>query len=296
MKPTLTILAALLLLPVATLHAADFKAGDMVRSEFPELPDTLYSMASGESSMPKMTIRFPSNYSKDRKFPLFIWLWGGHGGDGSGPGAGPIITEEKDFIFVGMPLFKKEVVKTEPFKGLAINPKRDAEVIVKAYGTMMRKLYAAIPNIDTARNTIGGSSNGAHTIATIFESGDAYLMERLHNLVFAEGGFWLRRVENLKGKRLLLMHGDQGGEVRAAIIRDADALMQRARDQQINATKIVMENVGHDLPKSFMPRIKEWLYSTEAMPDSKSAGSLDPNRSAAPQSSTADKEAALKKK
>lgn len=296
MKPSLTLLATLLLAPMAVLHAADFKAGDLVRSGFPELPDTLYSMASGQKTVPEMTIRFPSNYSKDREFPLFIWLWGGHGGDGSGAGAGPIIAEEKDFIFVGMPLFKKEVIKTEPFNGLAINPKRDAEVIIKAYGTMMRKLYAAIPNIDTSRNTIGGSSNGAHTIATIFESGDANLMERLHNLVFAEGGFWLRRVENLKGRRLLLMQGNQGGEIRAAIIRDADALMQRAREQQIDATKVVMENFGHDLPPGFMPKIKDWLYSPEAQSTSKSAEAPGAGRPPTPQSAATNTEPAAKKK
>jgi len=244
--------------------AAEFRAGDVVRSEFPDLPDTLYTMASGEKTVPTMTIRFPANYSADRKFPLFIWLWGGHGGDGSGCGAGPTITEDRDFIFVGMPLFKESIVKTEPFKGMAINPKRDADVIRTAYGAMVRKLYAAIPNIDTAGNTIGGTSNGAHTIATVFETGDAYLMERLHNVIFAEGGFWLKRVENLKGKRLLVMHGDQGGDVRAEIIREADALMQRAEQQKIDATRIVMENTGHDLPKSFMPRIKDWLYAPPA--------------------------------
>jgi len=261
MKRNLALLTALLLVPLALVRAADFKAGDVVRSEFPDLPDTLYAMASGTKTVPKMTIRFPANYTKDRKFPLFIGLWGGHGGDGSGAGVGSIIAEDKDFIFVGMPLFKESIIKTEPFNGLAINPKRDADVICKAYGAMMRKLYAAIPNIDTSRNTIGGTSNGAHTIATIFQTGDAYLMERLQNIIFAEGGFWLQRVENLKGKRLLVMHGDQGGEIRAAIIKDAEALMQRASEQHIDATRIVMENTGHDLPKSLMPRIKDWLYS-----------------------------------
>jgi len=272
MKNTLRtcLLAGLLLLGwTSPMCGAELKAGGFLRFEFPELPDTLYTMHTGKKTVPMMSVRLPVNYSKDGKFPLFIWLFGGTGGDGSGCGAGRTITEDKDYIFVGMPLFKKTIVRDEPYNGLAIQPKRDADVICAAMGTMLRKLYETIPNIDTSQNAIGGTSNGAHSIAAIFYKGDAYLMERLHNLILAEGGFWLNKVENLKGKRLLIMYGDQGGDPRAAIIKDATGLIQKAQQQKIDVTGFVMENTGHDLPKKFMPNIKDWLFKgREGMSDS----------------------------
>jgi len=253
---TVAVVAAAWAIPTA---AAELSAGAVVRAEFPELPDTLCTMAGGQRGVPQMTIRLPRNYDKSRPFPAFVWLWGGHGGDGSGPGAGPDIAGDRDYVFVGMPLFKAAVDPAKPFKGLAIDPTADAAVIARAFGAMLRRLDATIPNVDRSRGVIGGVSNGAHTVATILELDDASLADRFEHVVFVEGGFWLRRADRLAGRRLLLVHGDQGGPERALINRDAARLLEKARANQADATTLVMEGVGHDFPRRFMPSIKEWL-------------------------------------
>lgn len=50
-----------------------------------------------------------------------VFLYGGHGGPGAGPGRGQQIMENKDCIFVNLPLFKKKIDPPGPFKDLLIN-------------------------------------------------------------------------------------------------------------------------------------------------------------------------------
>jgi hypothetical protein len=51
---------------------------------------------------------------------LFVFLYGGHGGPGAGPGRGQQIMENKDCIFVNLPLFKMKIDPDGPFKGKGI--------------------------------------------------------------------------------------------------------------------------------------------------------------------------------
>lgn len=95
MKPTITILTVLLFATLAVLHADDglkpaqeLKPGTRMILKFPELPQTLYAMQSGNKAMTQAYIALPENYSLERKFPLFVFLYGGHGGPGAGPGRG----------------------------------------------------------------------------------------------------------------------------------------------------------------------------------------------------------------
>ncbi len=53
-----------------------------LRFEFPDLPDTLMTKASGEKQPARLTAQLPENYSREGKFPLFIFLTGGGGGRG----------------------------------------------------------------------------------------------------------------------------------------------------------------------------------------------------------------------
>ena len=46
------------------------------RLEFPDLPDTLETVASGERQPARLTATLPTNYSSDGKFPVFIFLDG----------------------------------------------------------------------------------------------------------------------------------------------------------------------------------------------------------------------------
>src|SRR5437016_5670354 len=58
--------------------------GQVIRFTFPELPRTLRAMNTpGASGPTSISVRLPDNYSKDRAFPLFVFLHGGQGSIGS---------------------------------------------------------------------------------------------------------------------------------------------------------------------------------------------------------------------
>lgn len=273
MKPTLTLLTALLFAPLVAMHAADLKPapdlkpGTRMILKFPELPQTLYAMQSGQEAVTQAYLALPEDYSPERKFPLFVFLYGGHGGPGAGPGRGHQIMEKKDCIFVNLPLFKKKFDPAGPFKGLLITTEQDGETICQAYTAMLKKIYANIPNIDTAHNIVGGMSNGANSIVAMFEKGDAYLMGRFRHLILVEGGFYsIKTYARYQGKGILYLYGDYVGQddwLGKKMREDLPKIVKKLDDaitaKQLNATGLVMKDTGHDMPAKFNADVKAWL-------------------------------------
>ena len=273
MRTALNIITSLLLVPLALLHAADapvpsdLKLGTRMILKFPELQQALYAMQSGQEAMTQAYLALPDNYSPERKFPLFVFLYGGHGGPGAGPGRGQQIMENKDCIFVNLPLFKAKIDPTGPFKGLLITTEQDGETICWAYTAMLNKVYATIPNIDTAHNIIGGMSNGGHSIVAMFEQGDAYLMSTFQNLVLIEGGWYsIKTFDRYKGKGILYLHGDYAGQndwlgkkMREDLPKAVKKLEDATAAHQLNATGLVMKDTGHDMPTKFDADVKAWV-------------------------------------
>jgi predicted peptidase len=251
----------------APAPASDLKPGTRMILKFPELPQTLYAMQSGQEAVTQAYLALPENYSTERKFPLFVFLYGGHGGPGAGPGRGQQIMENKDCIFVNLPLFKKKFDPTGPFKGLLVTTEQDGETICRTYTAMLRKVYATIPNIDTAHNVIGGMSNGAHSIVAMFEQGDAYLMSTFQNLVLIEGGWYsIKTFDRYKGKGILYLHGDYAGQndwlgkkMREDLPKAVKRLEDSSAAHQLNATGLVMKDTGHDMPAKFNADVKAWV-------------------------------------
>lgn len=274
MKPAFTLLAALLLAPLATLHATDdsktathLKPGTRMILKFPELPQTLHAMQSGQEAVTQACLALPENYSPERKFPLFVFLYGGHGGPGAGPGRGQQIMENKDCIFVNLPLFKKKIDPDGPYKGLLITTEQDGETICQAYTAMLKKIYATIPNVDTAHNIIGGMSNGGNSIVAMFENGDAYLMNTFQNLVLIEGGWHsIKTFDRYRGKGILYLYGDYamqndwlGKKMREELPKAVKKLDEAITAHQLNATGLVMKDTGHDMPSKFNADVKAWV-------------------------------------
>ena len=274
MNTRMPLLTALLLAPLAALHAADdskpapdLKPGTRMILKFPELPRTLYAMQSEQEATTQAYLALPENYSPERKFPLFVFLYGGHGGPAAGPGRGQQIMENKDCIFVNLPLFKKKIDPDGPFKGLLITTEQDGEVICQAYAAMLKQIYATIPNIDTAHNIIGGMSNGANSIVAMFETGDAYLISVFQNLVLIEGGWHsLKTFDRYRGKGILYLYGDYAGQndwlgkkIREDLPKALKKFTDAATTNQLNVTGLVMKDTGHDMPTRFNADVKAWL-------------------------------------
>lgn len=250
-------------------HLTDLKPGARIILKFPELPQSLYAMQSGNEATTQLYIALPENYSADRKYPLFVFLYGGHGGPGAGPGRGLEIMENKDCIFVNLPLFKNQIEPDGPFKGLLISPELDGDVICRAYAAMFKKIYEVIPNIDTRHNIIGGMSNGAHSIVTMFEKGDVYLMGLFQNVILVEGGFnYVKTFSRYQGKGMLYLYGDYAGQddwtgrkMREDLPKFMKKFAESAAANKLDATGFVMPNTGHDMPARFNNDVRKWILS-----------------------------------
>lgn len=265
-------LAALASLPVAAAQDCTTTGDEIgplvpdaiLRFECPELPPTLLSMHTKTEETPRVTVRLPENYSAEKNFPLFVWMDGGAGGDARGSGVGRLIMQGRDFIFVKLPLFKKELNRNPKFSALYITARDDGEIISHAYRTLLGRAYENIPNIDTANNVVGGFSNGSHAIAATFNSGDPWLLERLRHIVLVEGGLGLRGDENIAGRKLLVLYG--GAEDRRPGLREAyAAIHERALAGGAAATCVVMPGVGHTFPHEYHPVVRDWIYEITGM-------------------------------
>src|SRR5262249_12731455 len=81
--------------------------------EFSDLPVTLATMSTGQRQPPRLTVRLPANYSRERKFPLFAFLNGADGGRGDTLPRDPKTIGSNDFICASLPLFKRAFHKTD---------------------------------------------------------------------------------------------------------------------------------------------------------------------------------------
>src|SRR5262245_3718039 len=77
-----------------------------VRLDFSNLPDTLATISSGQKQPARLTAQLPENYSRDHKFPLFVFINGGDGGRGDSLPLDRRTVGSNDFICVNLPLFK----------------------------------------------------------------------------------------------------------------------------------------------------------------------------------------------
>ena len=229
--------------------------GSMSTITFPEMPPTFADLLDHNAIRPRMTVFLPGNYDPSRKHPLLIFLEGGTGGTGGSAGVARKLSEEKDFVCVGLPLFKEKVDPPAPGNGLARilirNP--DCKFAWPLYQKMLAKLEELVPNIDPARRILGGFSNGAHATSGVIDESEGEVARRFSAFFFVEGGGKLERYDLLRGKPFLMVYGSEKSRRRAQEIYD------EAKAAGAKATLHEMNNVGHDFPESEFPAVRAWL-------------------------------------
>lgn len=254
------------LFSVVCATAEDLTPGKILNFQFPELPDTLYTMKNGEKIVPQMSIRLPDNYSSGRKFPVFLFLHGNPGGKADPAALGKLraIMKDVDFILVNVPLFKNGIEKGEIFDGCFISI-GDYPVVKKCYDKMLGKLFETIPNIDTGKSVFGGFSNGGHATAMLVCCEYEMLLSNFKNIFIIDGGFFtlpagLHRM-TLKDKNFLLMVGDSGTPWwREPLLQLGESMDAMAKAYKRNLTLIVMENTEHTIPARYEAELREWVY------------------------------------
>jgi len=263
MKRTFEIIAAALVFTAAA-HGADqakLEPNATLSFEFPDLPDTLATKMTGDKQPARLTAELPENYSSDEKFPLFIFLHGGHGGHGKPHPVTREIAGKRDFICVTLPLFKRAFDTNEG----ALVSMDDFQTVGHAYRIMLQKLLDAVPNITPERSALGGFSNGAHTTAMLLAGQDEFILRNFRSFFFVEGASPLAanvlQKLAMKRNRFLVLFGDQskGEPVREALILVSRSLEYSAQERQLDFTSIVMRGAGHEMPPKYAAQIGRWV-------------------------------------
>lgn len=223
---------------------------------FPDMPPTFHDIVTGRNDQARMTIYLPRNYDPARKHPLLVYLNGGDGGDGSALGIARSITGQQDFVCVNMPLFRAPGYQpTKPGSpgGNFIITEPDGRSMWPHFKAMMDKLESMVPNLDPSHRVIGGSSNGAHTIAALIDGSDGDLCKIFSAFLFVEGGGKLVHYEHLKGKLFMMVSSQSKSQPRALEIT-AQAKAAGAR------TTFLLQDMGtHGFPEAAYPKVMAWL-------------------------------------
>ena len=274
-----------------------------VHLQFPQLPDTFFTKTTGKKVPPQLEARLPSNYSKDGKFPLFVFLAGGNGGDAgvNSTGETRLMIGDRDYICVSLPLFRKSL---EPHATVASDFPRDVpagvsralfakiinnmwttgivtpadyDVINSSYAAMLAKLYEAIPNIDPARSVMAGFSNGAHTVGVLLAGKSPFVLGHFHSFCMVEGGIALALdpqkslTPELKNHRYLVLFGDGGNDqqgnialARPSAIQVFKDFVERATACGFDASLVIMQHTAHSFPPQYYPAVKQWAAGGSA--------------------------------
>jgi len=268
MKVTRAVFLVILFCTVLASDGAGLKLepSSILSFVFPDLPETLMTKASGEKQPARLSAQLPENYSREGKFPLFIFLTGGGGGRGEAQPSARELVGSRDFICVNLPQFKRHLDTNEPFRGLSISAE-DFDSVSSAYRTMLQKLFDAVPNITSKRSTLGGFSNGANTTAILLAGQDAFILQHFDSFFVIEGGFGalsanILQKSAMKRCRFLVLRGDLPEDehpgVREANDYLARALESAAREYRLDFTSVVMRGTGHALPPKYEILLGKW--------------------------------------
>jgi hypothetical protein len=234
---------------------------------FPELPDTLATMWSGQRQPARLTVQLPANYSRGGKFPLFVFLNGFDGGRGDNLPLDRGTVGSNDFICVNLPLFK-HTYSTNDDRLISMD---DFPTLSRCYRVMLQRLLDAVPNITPERSALGGFSNGGHAVGVLLAGQDEFILSHFRALYLAEGGFGplaanaLRKTA-MKPCRFLLLRGDKADDDTAKSKDErehntllAQALELEAQEFHLDFTVVTMRNIGHDLPRKYQAILGAWV-------------------------------------
>jgi hypothetical protein len=249
------VLASAAVSALATEPEPELAPGSTFTVAFPEMPPTFADLVDHNGVRPMMTVFLPTNYDPGRKHPLLIFLGGGTGGTGGNARVARSLCEDKDFICVGLPLFKEKLDPPAPGNGLARilirNP--DCKFAWPLYKTMLAKLEERVPNIDPAHRVLGGFSNGAHATSGLIDESDDEVARRFSAFFFVEGGGKLERYDLLKSKPFLMVSSSAKSHPRA------QQIYETAKSAGAEATLVGVDVGGHAFPESAYPAVREWL-------------------------------------
>lgn len=258
---TLTVVTLLL---AAVAPAEEVAPGEIVEVAFPQvaLPPSLYSVVMETPQPPILTYRLPDNYDPTQHYPLLVYVPGFHGGSSGNIGNAQTIAGHEDWVVASLPLFKGTFDRDEISGGIRIGFS-DYPALSKAYGTMLGRLFALVPNIDTERSAMVGFSNGALAIAVLVSNHDEFVLSHFKSFCFVDQGMFhltdLHKRRARGGRYLVLSGDDQTDPGRDLMIREGRLLEETWSMVGVDLSFHVMPDTGHEFRKPQMALVARWL-------------------------------------
>jgi predicted esterase len=169
-------------------------------------------------------------------------------------------------VVASLPLFKAVVDRGEVGGGLLVGF-RDEPVIAPAYRALLGRIFALVPNIDTARSAMVGFSNGALTLAVLLSSHDEFVLSHFRSFVLVDQGmFHLTDLHEAGARdaRYLILVGDQPDQGRDLKLRGCALQQDSWRLLHVDLTCEIMKGTGHAFPPDVMARVGQWLNEAPA--------------------------------
>jgi predicted peptidase len=222
--------------------------GETLVFEFPDLPK------DKKDAVAALKVRLPSQYDPAKPMPLLLWFSGGEGGND--PNGGLPLVDEATWAVAAMPY---PTNATTPR-----NAMRDGgmKIIREYHATMLKKLIAALPNIDPKLRFVGGFSNGAHCTGTYLAEGERDFIDYFRGYIIIEGGgIGQKAKKTLRNSFAYLAWGDAEGNTQAFM----GSIVAAVKDGRLKATTHGMKGVGHGFPGAEQAEVKKWI-ETVAVP------------------------------
>ena len=250
--------------------APDLKPNQRFRIPFPDLPPSIFASRVNPKIPTGVFVQLPANYDKASKFPLFVYLSGGDGGNSDSVDFPRQIIGDQDYIVANFPLFRKPGYDRDSYLDGIIVGMDDYQTISNAYALILQKLNQTIPNIDPKRSVIGGHSNGAKTVNVLLSAMDKTALESFRGFFFVDGGFtWSSycRTNELKNHQILFLVG--GGNKDSSLGRNYIVARMKALDEfakergRDNWRFVIMPGREHEFASEYHNIIRNWARAIQ---------------------------------
>jgi len=256
---------AVLLIVVALVDTGQGTTwGAVQRIEFSdeELPDNLYSMFTGKPANSALRYCLPADYSKDKSYPLIVYVPGYHGHPSGNIQNAKDIADGHECVVASLPLFKAGIDRSEIGHGLIVSF-ADYPVLSRAYAIMFEKLDRVVPNIDRERSAMVGFSNGAIATGVLVSSHDTNILERFASFCMVENGmFHLTDLHQsgARDRRYLILVGDELDYGRELKLRGAQLAEDSWQTLGVDIESRILQDTGHELTEACKQDIGRWVF------------------------------------
>jgi predicted esterase len=229
---------------IGTARAADprVRPGAEFVVEFPELG------GAEHGGTLRMGVYIPRDYDPGKSFPLMAWLGGGAGSHAPRPARR--FAGDTGWVCVGLSYRKRN------------GAPGGWETSWDIYKIMLDALEEAVPNIEPRARVVGGFSSGGAAITHAIGQEGRWFCDYFYAFMPGGAGWPMGGLDKIKGRPMLMFMGDKDSRFSGYVRLD-----KAAKAAGVDAKFLVFKGVGHTIPDSYVPEMRQWMKRRVLMRD-----------------------------